>query len=141
MDSKIQKLFINYYLELNSSQFSTHSFIVQDLDFINDKVLAVATSHIPYMRVILVEIPDDKENNEDLMGDTVISNIKTFYDKILSNIAAQISNNKLSQPIIRYCPMTSGLLLGKMEVCLQWIYFNMNLGLYKINCNSQLKQL
>ena len=115
LDSKTQKLFIKYYLALNNAQFSTHSFIVRDLDFINDKVLAVATSHIPYMRIILVEIPDDKENNEALIGDTVISNIKTFYDKILSNIATQISNNNLSQPIIRYCPVTSGLLIGNDE--------------------------
>lgn len=112
LDLRTLKLSIKYYLALNNAQFSTHSFIIRDLDIISNEVLAVATSHIPYMRIILIEIPNDEENSEVSGEYTGSSNIKTYYDKIISNIATQISNNNLSQPVIKYCPITNGLLIG-----------------------------
>lgn len=112
LNPKTSKLYIKYYLALNNTQFSTHSFIIRDIDIINNEILAVATSHIPYMRVILVEIPNNKENSKNSETCTELSNIKTYYDQILSNIATQISNNNLSQPVIKYCPIINGLLIG-----------------------------
>ncbi|CAL9732451.1 hypothetical protein MOUN0_N10374 [Monosporozyma unispora] len=109
VDRDTQKLFHKYYIALNNAQFSTHSFNVRDMILINDKTLAVATSHIPYLRVILVEIPSEHAE-EDLKNS--LTDVKTYYDKILLNIATQISNTALSQPIIKYLPLSNGLLIG-----------------------------
>lgn len=109
IDNQAKKLVQKYYIALNNAQFSTHSFNVRDIILINDKTLAVVTSHIPYLRIILVEIPSD-ENEHDI--ENSLTNVKTYYDKILMNIATQISNTSLSQPIIKYLPLTNGLLIG-----------------------------
>lgn len=109
IDYQTKKLIQKYYIALNNAQFSTHSFNVRDIILVNDSTLAVATSHIPYLRIILVEIPID-ENAHDF--ENSLTNVKTYYDKILMNIATQISNTSLSQPIIKYLPLSNGLLIG-----------------------------
>lgn len=103
-----KKLNHDYSIALNNTQFSTHSFNVRDLTLINDRVLAVATSHIPYLRVLLVEVPSNHDSNPE----PGCSEVKTYYDKVLMNIATQITNSTLSQPIIKYLPISNGLLIG-----------------------------
>lgn len=109
-----------FNIALNNAQFSTHSFNVRDVVLINTEedhnhndciieqtVICVATSHIPYMRLVMIEFPDltpwlTEESNT----------IKTYYDKILRNIATQIPQDSYSQPIMRYVSKFNGIIIG-----------------------------
>lgn len=105
LDNAKANMIHKYYIALNNAQFSTHSFNVRGMTFINERVIAVVTSHIPYLRVILVEVPKiDKTNTT--------TEVITYYDKVLMNIATQISNSSLSQPLIKYLSKGNGLLIG-----------------------------
>ncbi|QLG73617.1 hypothetical protein HG535_0F01280 [Zygotorulaspora mrakii] len=101
------RLLLTYKIALNNSQFNAFSFNVRDMVILGDKcidgipqlssrsTLAVATSHIPYMRLLLVEIPTWES------AATAETTEKTFYDKMLRNMATEVSQDSYSQPILR----------------------------------------
>ncbi|SCW02377.1 LAFE_0F05094g1_1 [Lachancea fermentati] len=128
-------------IALNSAQFSTHSFNVWNLIVFNlkpsssketnshlimlrdDTMLAVATSHTPYMRLILVEVPpfcscpaedlrSDFPKEVDATGSLSNPGVKTYFDKILRNIATTIQQDSFSQPVLKAFTVARGLLLG-----------------------------
>lgn len=116
-----------FNVALNNAQFSTHSFNVRDIVLIdtstcaqstninNSTIIGVATSHVPYMRLVLVEIPDihdaiHKYYNDDLKNS--LTKINTYYDKILRNIATQIPQDSYSQPILKVLKKCNGLIVG-----------------------------
>lgn len=143
-------------IALNNAQFSTHSFNVRDmvlLDFENTTshanphlrvlrpgtMLAIATSHIPYMRLILTEIPkldalgtSQKVNTvvpqvPSILDNFVTPNLhaanvedkstasrvpKVYFDKILRNIATTIPQDSYSQPVLRPFLKGRGILVG-----------------------------
>ncbi|CAB4251874.1 similar to Saccharomyces cerevisiae YGR117C Putative protein of unknown function [Maudiozyma barnettii] len=114
-----------FNIALNNAQFSTHSFNIRDLILINTTfadgspvinngtLIGVATSHVPYLRLILLEFPkmetyfqkinDNKQEN---------TGITTYYDKILRNMATQLPQDSYSQPIMRYIPNPNGIIIG-----------------------------
>ena len=125
-NSKLQNIF---NIALNNAQFSTHSFNVRDVEIINaqdysntpifshNTFLAVATSHVPYMRLVLVELPDITEAiesyyNSEGTPDTSSMQTHTYYDKIMRNIATQIPQDSYSQPVMKYIPKCGGLVVG-----------------------------
>lgn len=102
-------------IALNSGQFSTHAFDIRDMTLTkygNKKVIAVTTSHQPYMRIILADIPP------------ITQELRTYYDKILRNIATNISQDSLSTPVVQYSEFLNGLLVGADE------------GIYAIDLHS-----
>lgn len=110
-------LTISCRIALNNAQFSAHSFNVRDISLINtlepatlpilknSTMLAVATSHIPYMRLILVKVPEFY-----IAASTETAHI--YYDNILRNIATVIPQDSFSKPVIRYFPSCSGIIVG-----------------------------
>lgn len=109
-----------YNIALNNAQFSTHSFNVRDIVLINTEkdengnesitggtIICVATSHIPYMRLVMLKFPDLSSWLTE-KPDTV----KTYYDTILRNIATQIPQDSYSQPIMRYVQKFNGIIIG-----------------------------
>lgn len=113
-----QRLIVCYKIALNNSQFSAFAFNVRDMVILGDtapdglhnvssrSTLAVVTSHIPFMRLLLVEIPtlDSAEISE--------TNAKTFYDKVLRNMATEVSQDPYSQPILAALQHGNGVLVG-----------------------------
>ena len=125
-NNKLQNIF---NIALNNAQFSTHSFNVRGVEIINTQshanvsnishntFMSIATSHVPYMRLVLVELPDITEainsyysTEEDT--DTTFMQTHTYYDKILRNVATQIPQDSYSQPVIKYVPKCKGLIVG-----------------------------
>ena len=109
-----------FKIALNNAQFSTHSFNVRDIVLINTEndenendcitdgtIIIVATSHIPYMRLVMLEFPGLTSWLTE-KPDTV----KTYYDTILRNIATQIPQDSYSQPIMRYVRKFNGIIIG-----------------------------
>ncbi|SCV06033.1 LANO_0H20626g1_1 [Lachancea nothofagi CBS 11611] len=113
---------------LNSAKFSLNSFNIQSLAILNPNdakksshvsqnshlrliqegsMVAVATSHTPYMRLIILEIPD-------ILSFEVGSDCQTqvYYDKVLRNIATVIPQDQFSQSIIKTCHRTGGIIVG-----------------------------
>ncbi|CCK68537.1 uncharacterized protein KNAG_0B00900 [Huiozyma naganishii CBS 8797] len=99
-------LSLAYNIALNTAQFSTYSFEIRSLCFTKapdgTPFLVAATSHIPYMRLILIRPPMDEPLN----------GVKTYYDRIVKNFATSIPQTFLSQPIMRYLPATDGMIVG-----------------------------
>ncbi|SCU84000.1 LAFA_0D07360g1_1 [Lachancea sp. 'fantastica'] len=111
-------------LAMNNAQFSSHSFNVQSSCILNfgdennttsgespnhhlptlrnGSMVAVATSHVPYMRVILLEVPE--------IGLHSASQI--YYDKILRNMATMIPQDSFSSAILKTCQQPGGLIVG-----------------------------
>ncbi|CAI4062489.1 hypothetical protein SKDZ_07G3600 [Saccharomyces kudriavzevii ZP591] len=118
-----KKLVHSYNIALNNTEFSTYAFNVRDaivVDFVHPSdggaikltpstMLVVATSHKPYMRLLLVEIPMEAGHSESMEPDETP---KTYYDKILRNFATEISQDDFSLPIIRKLKSSNGILVG-----------------------------
>ncbi|CAH02423.1 uncharacterized protein KLLA0_B11253g [Kluyveromyces lactis] len=139
-------------IALNTAQFSTHSFNVSDmlitsftpswhpinshiLQINSTTILAVATSHIPYMRIIVTKVPslddytvedlsvnsssipqrsvlDEYISNNASITETVTTTTKTHYDSILQNIATVVPQDSYSQPILQVSYSLGGLVVG-----------------------------
>ncbi|SCU94806.1 LAME_0F09362g1_1 [Lachancea meyersii CBS 8951] len=115
-------------LAMNNAKFTSHSFNVQSsclLDFketasipynslnphltvVEEGVMmAIATSHTPYMRLILLEIPGVPTSKPPSESATRI-----HYDKILRNIATVVPQDSFSQSILKTCHSSKGLIVG-----------------------------
>lgn len=142
-------------IALNTAQFSTHSFNISDMVILSfdstegntnlgvkkitpSSVLAVATSHTPYMRIIVTKIPSLDTKGPDSTSqlktqpvseelnilddysskDVVIPSmarqpdIITHYDMILINIATDIPQDSYTQPILKVSYPLGGLIVG-----------------------------
>lgn len=140
-------------IALNSAQFSTHSFNVSNMLLFSfdphyasegsdihritaSTFLVVTTTHTPYMRLIVVEVPDFRTDvtpteksgskiagpnilNEFMSPNTSVSTVapvvmqKTVcYDKILQNIATSIPQDSYSQPILKPVIVLGGFAVG-----------------------------
>ncbi|CEP60338.1 uncharacterized protein LALA0_S01e08460g [Lachancea lanzarotensis] len=111
-------------LAMSNAQFSSHSFNVQSsciLSFRDNRtdtnreqlnfhlpvledgsMVAIATSHVPYMRVIILELPII----------TSQSTSRIHYDKILRNMATMIPQDSFSSAILKSCRPSRGLIVG-----------------------------
>ncbi|EDO18326.1 hypothetical protein Kpol_1039p75 [Vanderwaltozyma polyspora DSM 70294] len=109
-----------YQIALNDAQFTSHAFNIRDVLILNtistelgdtilteNTMISVATSHTPYMRLLLATVPLDKF--DDLKG---IDSGKTFYDKVILNMATEVAQNSYSQPIMKYLPQKKGIIIG-----------------------------
>ncbi|CUS21892.1 LAQU0S04e03224g1_1 [Lachancea quebecensis] len=113
-------------IAMNSAQFSAHSFNARSICLLNlqkatdsmgsnkhlvpiqkGTMVAVATSHTPFMRLILLEMPDFSNLCE--FND---ANPEIYYDKVLRNMTTTIAQDQFSQPIVKAFPHASGLLVG-----------------------------
>ncbi|KAM3162039.1 LisH domain-containing protein [Lachancea thermotolerans] len=113
-------------IAMNSAQFSAHSFNARSMCLLNlqqttdptstnkhlvpvqkGTMIAVATSHTPFMRLILLEMPDFSELSQ--FSD---ANPKIYYDKILRNMATTIAQDQFSQPIVKAFLHACGLVVG-----------------------------
>lgn len=99
-----------YNIALNNAQFTTHAFNILGGMILKNKYLVMITSHLPYMRVLMISIPQYDNNitgksNEAPSG-------QTYYDKIMKNISTEIPNNQFSQPVIKYIDDINGIIIG-----------------------------
>lgn len=129
-----QRLVLLFNIALNDSEFSAYAFNVWDTTVFNFHVadehvtshprtlLAAVTSHTPYMRLLIVEIPSLNEIGKTFKS--AQSSPITYYDKILRNLVTQVQQSSFSRPIVRYLPAANGLIVGTDE------------GLYAIDTNS-----
>ncbi|CCE93162.1 uncharacterized protein TDEL_0F03510 [Torulaspora delbrueckii] len=114
LENRTHSMRLVYKIALNNAQFSTHSFNVRDMAFIgehdsigtpvvtNSSVLLIATSHIPYMRLLVVKIPPEIAGDKDTV----------FYDKVLRNMPTEIEQDSYSEPILKTLPEGNGVLVG-----------------------------
>ncbi|SCV03005.1 LAMI_0H04720g1_1 [Lachancea mirantina] len=111
-------------IALNTAQFSAHSFEVRSAIVLNalpekrdsenphvpilsdNSFFAAASSHTPYMRLIVARVPPELCNYQINVGP------KPFYDMVIRNYATGIGQNSFSQPILKALPDGSGLLVG-----------------------------
>lgn len=115
----------SYNIALNNAEFSTYAFNIRDVmavDYVHSNtkdtiglspstMLVVATSHKPYMRLILVEIPMNTGHPKAMKLDKV----QTYYDKILRNFATEIYQDDFSLPILGKLESSNGVLVGNDE--------------------------
>ncbi|SSD59595.1 uncharacterized protein SCODWIG_01356 [Saccharomycodes ludwigii] len=118
------KFVLKYKISLNNAQFSTHSFTVTDLIFFNTKddntavakvnnitiikpqtKMLISTSHVPYMRLLLVEAT---ANNLDSLS----SDIPIYYNMILENFKTEIYQDSFSTNMLVWDSDCNGCLLG-----------------------------
>lgn len=109
-----KELLLLYKVALNEAQFSTYSFNVRDTAFIGDRtmfgtplvtkssMLLVATSHTPYMRLLVADITAESINDKDTV----------LYGKILKNMATEVEQDSYSEPFLRVLPEDNGVLVG-----------------------------
>lgn len=107
-------LVLFYQIALNTTKFSTHQFDIRDMILYSNKedkksYLLAVTSHIPYARILVTELPDSGTVNQNI---SKITGIAAFYDQVLINMATQISQTNYSQPILRLLPDDQGLIIG-----------------------------
>ena len=115
----------SYNIALNNAEFSTYAFNIRDVivvDFVHSNnedtvkltpstMLVVATSHKPYMRLVLVEIP----MNIGYSMSMELGEVQTYYDKIIRNFATEICQDDFSLPILRKLDSSNGILVGNDE--------------------------
>ncbi|SCU80112.1 LADA_0B05116g1_1 [Lachancea dasiensis] len=115
-------------LALNSAKFSSHAFNVLSSCLLDLKpptdnssnasnhhlvtlqegsIVAIATSHTPYMRLVLLEVPEISITDFQTGSGT-----KIHYDKIIRNIATSVPQDSFSQSIIKSCHRSRGVLVG-----------------------------
>ncbi|TID23201.1 hypothetical protein CANINC_003218 [Pichia inconspicua] len=92
-------------LSLNDSEFSTYSFHPMALSQIKSNLVTVATDHIPFMRLITINIPKLTEIKTD-PNSTIIPIIRAL---IVSNYNSMSPQDKYSSPIILTRPKGAGL--------------------------------
>lgn len=107
------KLVLDYKIALNTAEFSTFSFNVRDMAFLGQKdkngtpvvdqgsSLLVATSHVPYMRLIQLQIPLQVENRT-----------STLYSQIIRNVPTEVEQDTYSEPILKLVPYSGEVLVG-----------------------------
>lgn len=114
-------------IALNDAQFMSHSFNALDMKLIDipgdqyTQGLLIATSHSPYMRLIVVNV-------NDIIDETIIhktEEVRTYYDKVLENIVTGVPQDAYSQPIIATNKSIGGILIGSND------------GLYAIDLNKK----
>ncbi|QID85178.1 hypothetical protein GRS66_007735 [Saccharomyces pastorianus] len=124
--SDAKALVHSYNIALNNAEFSTYAFNIRDAivaDFVHSgsedviklaqsSMLVVATSHKPYMRLMLVEIPMEIDHFESTVSEATP---KTYYDKVLRNFATEISQDDFSLPILQSLKTSNGILVGNDE--------------------------
>ncbi|KAI5951326.1 hypothetical protein KGF54_004400 [Candida jiufengensis] len=88
------KFKLKYKISINDAEFTTSSFSPRYITISNTSkdipIIAVATSHDPYMRIILVSLSDFN------------SNIKISRNQILKNYNTLSPQDKFSQPLISW---------------------------------------
>lgn len=93
-----------YQLALNGAQFTPHAFQVRDMKYLpRENALLVATSHIPYMRLLVVQVPQEKEE------------AGIFYDKVTRDLATEVLQDNYSQPLLGVLPSNSGVIVSGNE--------------------------
>ncbi|QLL32062.1 hypothetical protein HG536_0C02310 [Torulaspora globosa] len=107
------KLVLSYRIALNTAEFSTFSFNARDMVFVGQKdkdgtpvvgegcSLLVATSHVPYMRLIQVEIPLQVKDPT-----------STLYSQIIRNVPTEVEQDTYSEPILKLVPYSNEVLVG-----------------------------
>lgn len=107
------RLVENYRIALNNAEFGTFSFNVRDMIFIGEvdksgtpiiskgSSLLVATSHVPYMRLIEVEIPLK-----------ALENTAIWYNQVLRNIPTEVYQDSFSEPVLKRMPKGREVLVG-----------------------------
>ncbi|KAL3232377.1 hypothetical protein RNJ44_04293 [Nakaseomyces bracarensis] len=104
-------------IALNDAQFMSHSFNALDMKLITmpgdiqKRNLVVATSHNPYMRLIVVNL----EDLSDMIATLSNGEIRTYYDKVLENILTKVPQDAYSQPIIVVDDSIGGIMVGSNE--------------------------
>lgn len=117
------KLELLYNLALNNTQFTSHSFTVRDMvtldksllfkPSLEEKYLAIVTSHVPYMRLILVRLPTSKElQDRELRSASETSYSTTLYGNIVANMVTKVGQDGYSQPILKKLEQLNGLVVG-----------------------------
>ncbi|CCH60190.1 hypothetical protein TBLA_0C03890 [Henningerozyma blattae CBS 6284] len=109
-----------YQIALNNTQFSTHSFNIRDMLVLPRKngtngYVALATSHIPFMRIIVVKLPKISSQEDIKSNQSSITGISTFYKQIIINMATTIPQTSYSQPILKSLSLQNGLVVGNDE--------------------------
>lgn len=104
---------LSYNIALNNAEFSTFSFNVRDMVFAGQfnqygtpivakgSSLLFATSHVPYMRLIEVEIPLQAPE----LG-------VTLYKQIVRNVPTEVDQDSYSEPILKLVPQGKEVLVG-----------------------------
>ncbi|AQZ10889.1 YGR117C [Zygosaccharomyces parabailii] len=90
-----------YQLALNGAQFTVHAFGIRDMKLLPEQeLLLVATSHIPYMRLLAVHVPRHVEGQG------------PFYDKVLRNMITEVPQDDYSQPLLGVLSGRSGIIVS-----------------------------
>ncbi|CAR26220.1 hypothetical protein ZYGR_0H00270 [Zygosaccharomyces rouxii] len=93
-----------YQLALNGAQFTPHAFQIRDMKYVpSENILLVATSHTPYMRLLVVQIPREEETSGPL------------YDKVIRDMATEVPQDNYSQPSLGILPSNSGVIVSSNE--------------------------
>lgn len=117
----------SFNVALNDAQFMSYSYSVLDMKLVpvlddeRTQTLVIATSHSPYMRLIVVDINDIEEKIHKRESNEVI----THYDNILENIVTTVPQDAYSQPIIATNECFANILIGSND------------GLYVVDLNKR----
>lgn len=110
VSTSTQALEQKYQLALNSAQFTPHAFQIRDMKYlIDENILLVATSHMPYMRLLVVQVPqcpqeEEKENTSGLL-----------YNNVIRNMVTEVPQNNYSRPLLGILPGNSGVIVSSNE--------------------------
>lgn len=94
-----------YKISLNDAEFSAYLFSPHSIRILNTTgvpLIAVATSHEPYMRLIVVSLKDIEAIKEQDVTPTLLN-------QMLLNISTLSPQDKFSQPLIEWRPDGSGI--------------------------------
>lgn len=100
------KLNRKYQLALNGAQFTPHAFQIRDMKYLSsENILLVATSHMPYMRLLVVQVPQISQ--EETLG--------LLYNNVIRNMATEVPQDNYSQPLLGILPSNSGVIASSNE--------------------------
>ncbi|CCH42300.1 hypothetical protein BN7_1844 [Wickerhamomyces ciferrii] len=114
-------------ISLNDAEFSSHGFTPMSIslsnDIItNDTLIAIGTSHIPYMRIIITKIPELELGNIDLNQslEQQLSSVPITRGQILGNYNSLAPQDKFSQSLINWkLNSKSNIWIGSDDGCLK----------------------
>ncbi|GAV52198.1 hypothetical protein ZYGR_0AG01890 [Zygosaccharomyces rouxii] len=96
-----------YQLALNGAQFTPHAFQIRDMKYLsNENILLVATSHTPYMRLLVVQVPQVQQEKETL---------GLLYNNVIRNMATEVPQDNYSQPLLGILPSNSGVIVSSND--------------------------
>lgn len=104
-------------IALNDAQFMSHSFHGLDMT-INENAsnpkksqIVVATSHTPFMRLIVINLRDIWKEIPSMLSEETF----TSYNSIILNMLTNIPQDSYSQPILEWSDREKGLIVGSND--------------------------